>query len=39
MKEIQRLQTSPPDGIRVQANEDNMLDLTGVIEGPGVYFL
>jgi ubiquitin-conjugating enzyme E2 S len=35
MKEIGRLQTSPPEGIRVQADEDNMMDLIGMIAGPG----
>jgi ubiquitin-protein ligase len=35
MKEITELKTSPPEGIRVQTAEDNMLDLTGIIEGPG----
>ncbi|KAH8077390.1 ubiquitin-conjugating enzyme/RWD-like protein [Cristinia sonorae] len=34
MREITQLQTSPPEGIRVVAGEDNMLDVTGIIEGP-----
>jgi hypothetical protein len=37
MKEIGRLQTSPPEGIRVQADEDNMMDLIGMIAGPGAF--
>ncbi|KAJ7819191.1 ubiquitin-conjugating enzyme/RWD-like protein [Mycena olivaceomarginata] len=28
------LKNSPPEGVRVQTSEDNMLDLTGIIEGP-----
>ncbi|KAF7331590.1 Ubiquitin-conjugating enzyme e2 [Mycena kentingensis (nom. inval.)] len=36
MKEITQLKSdSPPDGIRIRCSEDNMLDLTGIIEGPG----
>lgn len=35
MKELAELQTSPPEGIRVVTNENNMLDVTGIIEGPG----
>ncbi len=38
MKELTELQTSPPEGIRVSTQEDNMLDVTGIIEGPGAYF-
>ncbi|PSR79416.1 hypothetical protein PHLCEN_2v7061 [Hermanssonia centrifuga] len=34
MKELTELQTSPPEGIRVSTQEDNMLDVTGIIEGP-----
>ncbi|KAJ6620437.1 ubiquitin-conjugating enzyme/RWD-like protein [Mycena sp. CBHHK59/15] len=34
MRELNQLKNSPPEGIRVQTNEDNMLDLTGIIEGP-----
>lgn len=35
MKELNGLRTDPPEGIRVVTNEDNMLDVTGIIEGPG----
>jgi ubiquitin-conjugating enzyme E2 S len=35
MKEITELQTNPSEGIRIQTSEENMLDLTGIIEGPG----
>lgn len=35
MREIGELQSSPPEGIRLQANEDNMLDVVGIIAGPG----
>ncbi|KAI5887507.1 uncharacterized protein SCHCODRAFT_02638302 [Schizophyllum commune H4-8] len=34
MREISELQRTPPEGIRILASEDNMLDVTGVIEGP-----
>ena len=35
MRELTELRTHPPDGIRVVVNEDNMLDVTGIVEGPG----
>ena len=35
MKELNELRTNPPEGIRVVTNEDNMLYVTGIIEGPG----
>ncbi|KAK7680784.1 hypothetical protein QCA50_016092 [Cerrena zonata] len=34
MRELAELQNSPPEGIRVVTSEDNMLDVTGIIEGP-----
>ncbi|KAI0641013.1 ubiquitin-conjugating enzyme/RWD-like protein [Trametes meyenii] len=34
MRELNELRTNPPEGIRVVTNEDNMLDVTGIIEGP-----
>ncbi|KAI0075171.1 hypothetical protein K474DRAFT_1676569 [Panus rudis PR-1116 ss-1] len=34
MKELAELQTNPPEGIRVVTNEENMLDVTGIIQGP-----
>ncbi|KAI0632711.1 ubiquitin-conjugating enzyme/RWD-like protein [Trametes polyzona] len=34
MRELTELRTNPPEGIRVVTNEDNMLDVTGIIEGP-----
>jgi hypothetical protein len=33
------LKKSPPEGVRVVTSEDNMLDVTGIIEGPGTYIL
>ena len=33
------LKNSPPEGIRVVTSEDNMLDVTGIIEGPGEYIV
>jgi hypothetical protein len=38
MKELNELRTNPPEGIRVVTNEDNMLDVTGIIEGPGEWW-
>ncbi len=35
MRELAELKNSPPEGIRVQTSDDNMLDVVGVIEGPG----
>lgn len=37
MRELTELKKSPPEGIRVQTSDDNMLDVTGVIQGPGAY--
>ncbi|KAI0920289.1 hypothetical protein AcV5_010070 [Taiwanofungus camphoratus] len=34
LRELNELRTNPPEGIRVATNEDNMLDVTGIIEGP-----
>jgi ubiquitin-conjugating enzyme E2 S len=35
MREISELQKSPPEGIRIQTSDDNMLDVVGIIQGPG----
>lgn len=35
MRELTELRTNPPEGIRVVTNEENMLDVTGIISGPG----
>ncbi|KAF7975960.1 hypothetical protein HWV62_13693 [Athelia sp. TMB] len=34
MREIVELKNSPPEGVRIVTSEDNMLDVTGIIEGP-----
>lgn len=34
MRELVQLKNEPPEGIRVSHPEDNMLDVTGIIEGP-----
>ncbi|KAG8715619.1 hypothetical protein FRC08_010331 [Ceratobasidium sp. 394] len=34
VKEISQLRSEPPEGIRVVTNEENMLDVTGIIAGP-----
>ncbi|KAH9476784.1 Ubiquitin-conjugating enzyme E2 S [Psilocybe cubensis] len=34
MRELSELENSPPEGIRIQENEEDMLDVTGIIEGP-----
>lgn len=39
MKEIVELQNNPPEGVRIVTSEDNMLDVTGIIEGPGTLIL
>jgi hypothetical protein len=39
MRELVELKKSPPEGVRVVTSEDNMLDVTGIIEGPGTYIL
>ena len=38
MRELKELRTSPPEGIRVQLNEESVLDLVGILEGPGMSF-
>lgn len=35
MKEIAQLKTEPLEGIRVSSPDEDMLDVTGIIEGPG----
>lgn len=37
MRELSELKKSPPEGIRIQTSEEDMLDVTGIIEGPGEY--
>lgn len=39
MRELTELKKSPPEGIRVQTSDDNMLDVTGIIQGPGALSL
>jgi len=38
MRELKELRTNPPEGIRVQLSEESVLDLVGIIEGPGMSF-
>ncbi|KAG6868145.1 hypothetical protein C0993_007219 [Termitomyces sp. T159_Od127] len=35
MREITDLKKSPPEGIRIQTSEEDMLDIIGIIQGPG----
>jgi ubiquitin-conjugating enzyme E2 S len=35
MRELSELKKSPPEGIRIQTSDEDMLDVTGIIEGPG----
>jgi ubiquitin-conjugating enzyme E2 S len=35
MRELKDLEKNPPEGIRVQTSEEDILDVTGIIEGPG----
>lgn len=37
MREISELKNNPPEGIRIVTNEENILDVTGIIEGPGEF--
>lgn len=37
MREITELKNNPPEGIRVVTSEENMLELTGIVEGPGEF--
>ncbi len=39
LKEIHRLKTEPPEGIRISTDEDNLLNVTGIIAGPGSFSL
>jgi len=34
MRELTELKTNPPEGIRAVTDDDNMLDVTGIIQGP-----
>ncbi|KAG8908825.1 hypothetical protein FRB99_003063 [Tulasnella sp. 403] len=34
VREIRQLQTEPPEGIRISTEEENILDVTGIIQGP-----
>jgi ubiquitin-conjugating enzyme E2 S len=35
MREITQLRSDPPEGIRIVTDEENLLDVTGIIAGPG----
>jgi ubiquitin-conjugating enzyme E2 S len=37
MRELKELRMNPPEGIRVQLSEESVLDLVGIIEGPGEF--
>jgi hypothetical protein len=37
LRELKELRTSPPEGIRVQLSEESVLDVVGIIEGPGAF--
>jgi ubiquitin-conjugating enzyme E2 S len=39
MRELKELRTSPPEGIRIQLSEESVLDVVGIIEGPGESFV
>ncbi|KAF9476628.1 hypothetical protein BDN70DRAFT_862986 [Pholiota conissans] len=34
MRELNELEKNPPEGIRIQMNDEDMLDVTGIIAGP-----
>jgi ubiquitin-conjugating enzyme E2 S len=35
IKELGQLRTDPPEGIRVQVDEEDVLQFVGIIAGPG----
>lgn len=35
MRELTDLKKNPPEGIRVQTDEEDMFNVIGIIEGPG----
>jgi hypothetical protein len=37
MRELAELKKNPPEGIRIQTNEQDMMDVTGIIQGPGEH--
>jgi ubiquitin-protein ligase len=37
MRELKDLRMNPPEGIRIQLSEESVLDLVGIIEGPGKH--
>jgi ubiquitin-protein ligase len=39
MRELKELRTNPPEGIRVQLSEESVLDVVGIIEGPGASLI
>lgn len=36
MRELTDLKKSPPEGIRVVTSDEDILDVTGLIQGPGM---
>ena len=38
-KELQSLSNSPPEGVKVFTNDEDITDIQASIEGPGRYFL
>lgn len=36
MREIKQLKSEPQEGIRIVTDEENILDVTGIIQGPGM---
>lgn len=39
LREIRQLQTEPPEGIRISTDDEDILDVTGIIQGPGTSSL
>lgn len=37
-KELHGLVAEPPEGIKVQINEEDITDIQAYIDGPGIYF-
>lgn len=34
MRELGEMEKNPPEGIRIQSNDEDMLDFVGLVEGP-----
>lgn len=37
MREMATMRSTPPDGIRITTNEEDILDFCGIVQGPGMW--